>query len=83
MRYERNRVGYALGLVAAAALGTLLAGTWLPARAAPRPEFRVIPVNTIPFGERGATEYQALLERLAGEGWSYDHGLPGFVVFRR
>ncbi len=47
-----------------------------------KPQYLVVPVQ-LPFGERGAGQYQALLQQLSAEGWSYDHDLPGFVVFKR
>ncbi len=72
-----------LALGTAAMLG-FLAGTGSGVSvAAERAELRVIPTNEIPFGARGAARYQALLERLDGEGWRHDHTIAGFVVFRR
>lgn len=47
-----------------------------------KPQYLVVPVQ-LPFGEKGARQYQALLQQLSAEGWSYDHDLPGFVVFKR
>ena len=47
-----------------------------------KPQYLVMPVQ-LPFGDRGARQYEALLQRLSAEGWSYDHDLPSFVVFKR
>ncbi len=64
-------------------LGIALAAGTQHATAAARKELRVVPVNKIGFGERGAVQYQALVQALADDGWRYDHAIPGFVVFRR
>jgi hypothetical protein len=45
-------------------------------------EYLVVPVK-LPFGERGAREYEALLNDMTAQGWTYDHGLTGFTVFKR
>lgn len=76
------RLPWVFGLAVGAALGALLASA-SEGLAAERVEYRVVPVNEVPFGARGAAQYQALLERLSAEGWQHDHTLPGFVVFRR
>ncbi|MGH8579568.1 MAG: hypothetical protein ACREVK_05390 [Gammaproteobacteria bacterium] len=47
-----------------------------------KPQYLVMPLQ-LPFGDRGARQYEALLQQLSAEGWSYDHDLPGFVVFKR
>jgi hypothetical protein len=53
-----------------------------PSQSAPKVEYRVVPMR-VPFGERGAIEYQNLLNDMTSRGWKYDHDIPGFVVFRR
>lgn len=77
-----SRLPWVVGLTAGAVLGALLVAA-SEGGAAERVEYRVVPVNEVPFGARGAAQYQALLERLGAEGWQHDHTLPGFVVFRR
>ncbi|MGH8644950.1 MAG: hypothetical protein ACREV4_01350 [Gammaproteobacteria bacterium] len=47
-----------------------------------KPQHLVVPLQ-LPFGDRGARQYEALLQQLSAEGWGYDHDLPGFVVFKR
>lgn len=49
---------------------------------ASRIEYQVVPVK-LPFGERGAREYEALLNDMTAQGWTYDHGITGFTVFKR
>ena len=51
-------------------------------QSATKVEYRVVPMR-VPFGERGAMEYQNLLNDMTARGWKYDHSIPGFVVFRR
>ena len=64
-------------------LGSLAVIVVQRATAATKPEFRVIPTNSISVGPRGAEQYHGLLTRMTDEGWRYDHSLDGFVVFRR
>lgn len=67
--------------IAAVAAGAIFAtaGT----EAAGPPQYRVLPINDVPFGRTGAVRYETLLTQMAQDGWSYDHSIPGFVVFSK
>ena len=71
---------YALVLAIGIAANNLLGIA--SSQSAPKVEYRVVPMR-LPFGERGAMEYQTLLNDMTARGWKYDHDITGFVVFRR
>ncbi len=45
-------------------------------------EYRVVSIK-LPFGERGALQYEALLNDMAAQGWQFDHTITGFTVFKK
>lgn len=71
---------YALILALGIGINSLFGIT--PSQSATKVEYRVVPLR-VPYGERGAMEYQDLLNNMTAKGWTYDHSITGFVVFRR